>query len=65
VLRTGDAAVGTGVLEELYAKYKDTPVAPDLMGLWQKLGVEPDGSGVRLNDAAPLAATRHAIMRPR
>ena len=65
VLRTGDAAVGTAVLEELYAKYKDTPVSPDLMGLWQQLGIEPEGSGVRLNDAAPLAEIRHAIMRPR
>jgi len=65
VLRTGDAAVGTPVLEELYAKYKDAPVSPDLMGLWQQLGVEPEGSTVRLNDAAPLAAIRRAIMRPR
>jgi hypothetical protein len=65
VLRTGDAAVGTPVLEELYAKYKDTPVSPDLMGLWQQLGIEPDGSGVKLNDAAPLAGIRRAIMTPR
>jgi len=65
VLRTGDAAVGVPVLAELYAKYKDTAVSPDLMGLWQQLGVEPDATGVRLNDAAPLAPIRRAIMRPR
>lgn len=65
VLRTGDAAVGVSVLEDLYAHYKDTSVSPDLMQLWRELGVEPDGDTVRLNDAAPLADIRRAIMRPR
>jgi hypothetical protein len=65
VLRTGDAAVGTTSLEELYARMKDTPVTPDLAGLWQRLGVVRDGDSVRLSDDAPLAAVRRAIMRPR
>jgi predicted metalloprotease with PDZ domain len=64
VLRTGDAAVGSGVLEELYAKYADTPVSPDLAQLWNRLGVERDGDSVRLDDAAPLAVIRRAIMLP-
>jgi hypothetical protein len=63
VLRSGDAAVGTRTLEELYAQMKDTPVAPDLMTLWRELGVLPEGDSVRLVDDAPLAAVRHAIMR--
>jgi hypothetical protein len=63
VLRTADAAVGTTSLEDLYARMKDTPVAPDLKDLWQRLGVSPDGASVRLIDDAPLAAVRHAIMR--
>jgi hypothetical protein len=63
VLRTGDAAVGTRTLEELYAQMKDTPVAPDLMTLWRELGVLPEGDAVRLVDDAPLATVRHAIMR--
>jgi hypothetical protein len=63
VLRTGDAAVGTRALEELYAQMKDTPVAPDLMTLWRQLGVLPEGDSVRLVDDAPLAPVRHAIMR--
>lgn len=63
VLRTGDVAVGTTTLEDLYARMKDRPVAPDLKGLWRELGVEPEGSSVRLTDAAPLAPLRHAIMR--
>ena len=63
VLRTGDAAVGTTSLEDLYARMKDTPVAPDLMDLWRRLGVTADGASVRLADEAPLAAVRRAIMR--
>jgi hypothetical protein len=63
VLRTGDAAVGTKTLEQLYAQMKDTPVTPDLMALWRQLGVVPDGPGVRLENDAPLAGVRRAIMR--
>jgi len=63
VLRTGDAAVGTTSLEDLYARLKDSPVAPDLKDLWQRLGVTQDGATVHLLDEAPLAAARHAIMR--
>ena len=65
VLQTADAAVGAPVLEDLYAQMKDTPVTPDLMGLWRKLGVEPDGDSVRLTDDAPLASIRLSIMQPR
>jgi hypothetical protein len=65
VMKTGDAAVGTPVLEDLYAQMKDTPVTPDLMGLWRKLGVEPDGTSVRLIDDAPLAEIRQSIMHSR
>jgi hypothetical protein len=63
VLRIGDAAVGTNSLEDLYARLKDAPQAPDLPGLWRRLGVEPEADSVRLTDDAPLAAVRHAIMR--
>jgi len=63
VLRTGDGAVGTATLEDLYAQMKDRPVTPDLMKLWQQLGIEPEGSAVRLSDSAPLAEVRRAIMR--
>jgi hypothetical protein len=65
VLRSADAAVGVNVLEELYARYADAPVTPDLAQLWSRLGVERDGDSVRLDDSAPLAAVRRAIMRPR
>ena len=63
VLRTGDGAVGTTTLEDLYAQMKDRPVTPDLMRLWQELGIEPEGSSVRLSDHAPLVEVRRAIMQ--
>lgn len=62
VLRTGDAAVGTSSLEDLYAQMKTSAYSPDLAALWRELGVEADGDTVRLTDAAPLAGVRHAIM---
>ena len=63
VLRTGDAAVGTHTLEDLYGQMRDKPVTPDLMALWRELGVLPAGNSVKLVDDAPLAAVRHAIMK--
>jgi hypothetical protein len=63
VLKTGDEAVGTTVLEDLYAQMRDAAVTPDLMALWRKLGVEPDGNSVHLSDDAPLAGIRESIMR--
>jgi hypothetical protein len=65
VLTTGDAAVGVPVLQELYARYRDSAAAPDLAQLWKDLGVESAAGGVRLNEAAPLADIRRAIMRAR
>ena len=64
VLQTGDAAVGTSSLQELYDRMKDTPYQPDLPALWRRLGVEAEGGSVGLTDDAPSSAVRHAIMRP-
>jgi hypothetical protein len=64
VLAVGDAAVGTHVLEDLYAKSKDSAQPTDLAALWRSLGIEPasDG-GVELREDAPLARIRDTIMR--
>lgn len=58
VLATADAAVGETVLTALYARMKDAPAPPDLDALWRELGVGRGG----LDDAAPLAAVRRAIL---
>jgi len=60
-LRIGDRAVGVNVLEPLYANMKDKPVSVDLDNLWMQLGVHSDGTSVRFDDKATLAAVRRAI----
>lgn len=64
VLKVGDAATGTTVLQDLYAQMKDKPAPPDLPELWLQLGIEPEGNSVAFRDDAPFAATRKAIMAP-
>lgn len=61
-LKAGDHAVGINVLEKLYSQWKDKPVEVDLAAMWKKLGVEADGTSVRLDDAAPMASIRRAIV---
>ena len=65
VFATADAATGTKVFEEFYARMKDSPVSPDLHDVWAKLGVVSDGGTVTLRDDAPLSDVRRAIMQPR
>jgi len=60
-LGIGDRAVGVPVLGELYATWKDNPVAPDLDALWRELGVDKASGRVRLIDTTPLAPIRRAI----
>ena len=40
VLKIGDEATNTTVLQDLYAQMKDKPFAPDLQELWQQLGIQ-------------------------
>jgi hypothetical protein len=63
VLRTGDAATGTRVLQELYQANRAAPAMPDLAQLWQRLGVPEDPKSQPFDDHAPLAAIRIAITR--
>ena len=64
VLRIGDAATGTGVLEDLYSKVKATPLTSDLDALWSRLGVPEDPKSQPFDPHAPLAAIRIAITAP-
>ena len=58
ILATADAAVGQTTLTDLYQRMKDSPEPAALDGLWRDLGVV----GNTLNDNAPLAAVRRAIL---
>jgi hypothetical protein len=61
-LSAGDQAIGTPVLTELYERMKDKPVEVDLVDLWQRLGVEPQGGSLVFRNDAPLASVRQAIL---
>jgi hypothetical protein len=61
VLRIGDAATGTHVLQDLYREVKSTAMTPDLELLWARLGVPQDPKTSSFDDHAPLAAIRVAI----
>ena len=61
VLRIGDEATGTRVLENLYEESKTTALSPDLDRLWSRLGVPQDPKSDPFDDRAPLAAVRIAI----
>jgi hypothetical protein len=61
VLRIGDAATGTHVMNGLYEQIRATPQTPDLDLLWTLLGVPNDPKTEAFNDRAPLAAIRIAI----
>jgi hypothetical protein len=61
VLRIGDAATGTRVLETLYGETKSTALSPDLDRLWSRLGIPKDPKSEAFDDRAPLAPVRIAI----
>lgn len=64
-LEVGDRAVGTKVLEELYAKMSSAPANVDLDALFGRLGVAVRGKTVEFDDDAPLARVRRAISERR
>jgi hypothetical protein len=64
-LEVGDRAVGTNVLEELYAKMSSAPANVDLDALFRRLGVAVRGKAVEFDDGAPLARVRRAISEQR
>jgi hypothetical protein len=61
VLRIGDAATATRVLEDLYGQIKTTAQTPDLELLWTRLGVPADPKSDNFDDGAPLAPIRISI----
>jgi predicted metalloprotease with PDZ domain len=62
VIRVGDEATGTTVLQEMHETYGLKATATDLDALWKKLGVERTlPHGVALHDDAPDGAIRKAI----
>ena len=65
VLKLGDDATKTTVLQTLYSQWSTTPVPIDLPALWAKLGVRSAGGRTIFDDHAPLADLRLAITKRR
>jgi hypothetical protein len=63
LLATGDAATGTHVLSEVYARRALTNAAPELAAWWKKLGIALDHGHATFDDGAAEAATRRAMTR--
>ena len=58
-----DAAVGGTTLAQLIERYAQSSTAVDLDALWNELGVRLDDGALLVDDRAPLAAVREAIVR--
>jgi hypothetical protein len=61
-LGAGDAATGTTVLRDLYKQMGQARMQVDLDALWSELGVGLRQGQVALDEHAPKAAVREAIM---
>lgn len=65
VREVAERVTGTTIVSELYARMAEAPGDVDLERLWPELGVELDASGeLRLDEDAPLAAVRRAVVAP-
>jgi hypothetical protein len=62
VLTVGDGATGTTVLRELHDEMGHAPAKVDLDALFRRLGVRVERGVASLDDRAPLAAIRDAIL---
>jgi hypothetical protein len=62
ILKEGDDATDTHVLEDMYTEWKDKPVEVDLPKIWKSLGIEKSGTSVVFHDDAPDAPIRRAII---
>jgi predicted metalloprotease with PDZ domain len=65
ILRIGDNATGTSVLQDIYRKWSEAPVNVDLPLFWKQLGIEEQGGRIVFDDAAPLAQMRLGITTPK
>jgi hypothetical protein len=65
VLRAGDNATKTHVLEDMYAQWSQKPVKVDLDQLWSELGIDHSKGNIRFNPVAPLSRIRVMLTAPK
>ena len=64
-LNAADRAVGLNVLNNLHARMKSSATTTDLASIWRDLGVAEYQGRIVLDDSAPQAAIRRALLKPR
>jgi hypothetical protein len=62
LFEVGDRATGTTVLQELHAQFAHTERAIDLDGIWRELGLGLAGDRLVVDDTAPSAPLRRAMV---
>jgi len=65
ILEATDYATGKKAVYEQYMKMYNTPMKPDLKKLWKDLGVKKVNGKILLDNNAPLAKIRQAIIAPK
>ncbi len=65
LLQASDRRIGANVVRPIAAKHLASTSFPDLSAVFAQLGVVVEAGRVRLDDRAPLASFRRAIMAPR
>ncbi len=65
ILEATDYATGKKAVYEQYMKMYNTPIKPDLKKLWKDLGIKKVDGKIVLDNNAPLAKIRQAIIAPR
>jgi hypothetical protein len=64
VLKTGDKATGTKVLQSLYSEIGSKPGHIDLNVLWKQLGIRDHDGVIHFDDTATSSKIRQAITAP-
>jgi hypothetical protein len=62
VIRVADGAAGSPIFSELFERFALAPGAPDLTGLFRRLGVSLRNGALVYDDSAPLAFVRRAMV---
>lgn len=64
IIDAADASTGKTAFQSLYQQMRATPVTPDLSSVWARLGVISKSGRITLDETAPNAALRRAILTP-
>jgi len=59
--KIADKSIGSKILQQMYARWTESPVTVDLAPIWHKLGISEKAGQITFDESAPWAAARRAI----